>query len=107
MIIRDGEWTLYDHDFQMGRTIWHMFDGEKDVFRVDQNVTSVVSENAAVRNVAEKAWRGDWHRVASIPLNIAYDHGLVEAQKQQDHTFIGKYLNDSDNRAWRTKDGAI
>jgi hypothetical protein len=107
MIIKDGDWTLFDHDFAMGRTIWHMFDGQKDVFRVDQNVTSLVSENESVRNIASKTWTGDWHRVASIPLNIAHDHGLMEAHKQGDHAFVDRYLNDGDNRAWRTKDGVL
>jgi len=106
-MIRDGDWTLYDHDFALGRTIWHMFDGEKDVFRVDQNVTSLVSENQAVRNVAEKAWRGDWHRVASVPLNIAHDHGLVKAHSEGDDGFVKRFLNSSDNRAWRTKEGNL
>lgn len=106
-MIRDGDWTLYDHDFALGRTIWHMFDGEKDVFRVDQNVTGLVSENAAVRNVAEKVWRGDWHRVASIPLNIAHDSGLVQAHSEGNDKFVKRFLNDSDNRAWRTKEGHL
>jgi acyl carrier protein phosphodiesterase len=84
-----------------------MFDGEKDIFRVDQNVTSLVSENTAVRNVAEKAWRGDWHRVASIPLNIAHDYNLVRAHSEGDDTFVKRFLNDSGNRAWRTKSGNL
>jgi acyl carrier protein phosphodiesterase len=106
-MIRDGSWTLYDHDFQTGRSVWHLFDGEKDVFRVDYPVDTLMSENAAVRNCAEKAWRGDWHRVASIPLNVAHDSGLVEAHSQGDDRFVKRFLNSSDNRAWRTKEGAL
>lgn len=106
-MIRDGSWTLYDHDFQTGRSVWHLFDGEKDVFRVDYPVDTLMSENTAVRNCAEKAWRGDWHRVASIPLNVAHDSGLVEAHSQGDDRFVKRFLNSSDNRAWRTKEGAL
>lgn len=33
MIIRDGSWSLYDYDHMTGRSVWHYFDGEKDVFQ--------------------------------------------------------------------------
>ncbi|NRQ13458.1 hypothetical protein [Ensifer sesbaniae] len=107
MIIRDGAWTLYDHDMMTGRSVWHLFDGEKDVFRVDYPVDNLISENREVRNSAEKAWRGDWHRVASIPLNIAHNSGLVQAHSEGDDRFVKRFLNSSDNRAWRTKDGHL
>ncbi|WP_457660177.1 MULTISPECIES: hypothetical protein [Sinorhizobium] len=107
MIIRDGEWTLYDHDHTTGRSVWHYFDGEKDFFRVDYPVDNLISQNQDVRNSAEKAWRGDWHRVASVPLNIAYDSGLVQAHSEGNDKFVKSFLNSSDNRAWRTKDGHL
>lgn len=107
MIIRDGGWTLYDHDAVTGRTVWHLFDGEKNVFRVDYPVDNLISENQSVRNSAEKAWRGDWHRVASIPLNIAHDSGLVQAHSEGDDGFVKRFLNSSDNSAWRTKEGRL
>ncbi|WP_312362515.1 hypothetical protein [Ensifer sp.] len=107
MVIRDGAWTLHDHDMASGRCVWHHFDGEKDVFRVDYPVDNLISENQGVRNSAEKAWRGDWHRVASIPLNVAHSSGLVAAHSQGDDRFVKRFLNDGDNRAWRTKDGQL
>ncbi|WP_085033934.1 hypothetical protein [Ensifer aridi] len=107
MIIRDGEWTLYSHDMMTGRSVWHYFDGEKDVYRVDYPVDNLISHNQAVRNSAERAWKGDWHRVASIPLNVAYGSGLVQAHSEGDDTFVKRFLNSSDNRAWRTKEGHL
>lgn len=107
MIIRDGAWTLHDHDAMTGRSVWHLFDGEKDVFRVDYPVDNLISENQDVRNSAEKAWRGDWHRVASIPLNIAHNSGLVQAHSEGDDRYVKRFLNSSDNRAWRTKEGHL
>ncbi|CCE94642.1 hypothetical protein ABIA24_003398 [Sinorhizobium fredii] len=107
MIVRDGEWTLYDHDIMTGRSVWHYFDGEKDVFRVDYPVDNLMSENQAIRNSAERAWKGDWHRVASIPLNVAHDSGLVQAHSEGDDRFVKRWINDSDNRAWRTKEGRL
>ncbi|EHK75202.1 hypothetical protein SM0020_24880 [Sinorhizobium meliloti CCNWSX0020] len=107
MIIRDGEWTLFDHDMTTGRSVWHYFDGEKDVFRVDYPITNIVNQNQAVRNEASRAWSGDWHRVASIPLNIAYDSGLVQAHTEANDRYVKRFLNSSDNRAWRTKEGHL
>lgn len=107
MIIRDGEWTLYEHDMLTGRSVWHYFDGAKDVFRVDYPVDNLISQNQDVRNSAERAWRGDWHRVASIPLNVAHDSGLVQAHSEGDDRFVKRFLNSSDNRAWRTKEGHL
>lgn len=106
-MIRDGDWTLYSHDFALGRTVWHLFDGEKDVFRIDYNVEGLVNQNAEIRNISEKAWKGDWHRVASIPLNVAHDSGLIQAHSEGDDKFVKRFLNSSDNRAWRTKEGAL
>ncbi|PDT39814.1 MULTISPECIES: hypothetical protein [Sinorhizobium] len=107
MIIRDGSWSLYDYDHATGRSVWHYFDGEKDVFRVDYPVTNVISENQSVRNEASRAWKGDWHRVASIPLNVAHHSGLVQAHSEGDDRFVKRWINDSDNRVWRTKEGRL
>lgn len=109
MIIKDGEWSLFDHDLHTGRSVWHMFDGEKDVYRVDYPVDATIAENKAVRNEAQKAWKGDYHRVASIPLGILHDEnlGLLEASRQGDDKYLSRWLNDSDNRAWRTKEGQV
>ena len=107
MIIRDGAWTLFDYDFKTKRAVWHMFDGEKDVFRTDYHVDDVIDANQTARNIASSGWAGDWHQVASIPLNVAFDSGLTEAHKQGDTAFVNRFLNNSDNRAWRTKDGRV
>jgi hypothetical protein len=107
MIIRDGDWTLFDHDFVTGRTVWHYSDGEKDVFRTDYPVTDIIEANKTMSNNASSGWAGDWHRIASIPLNVAYDSGVVRANAEGDEAFVKRFLNDSDNRAWRTKEGHV
>ncbi|PWL17398.1 hypothetical protein DKP76_11510 [Falsochrobactrum shanghaiense] len=105
-MIKDGDWTLLEWDAHTGRTVWHMFDGEKTVIRTDYPITATVAENEKARNEAGKAWTGDWHRIASVPLNI-YHEQLAEAERQGDKKFISSWLNDSDNRAWRTKEGRV
>ena len=109
MVIRDGSWRLFDHDMQTGRSVWCVEDGNKTHWRVDYPVENLIAENTAVRNSAEKAWTGDWHRVASIPLNVLHDEkmGLMKAQAEGDDKYVSRWLNSSDNRAWRTKEGTI
>ena len=109
MVIRDGDWRLFDYDFQSGRAVWMLEDGNKTIFRTDYPMQATLAENEAVRNAADRAWRGDWHRVASIPLNIFFDQdlGLAEAQRQGDDKYLSRWLNDGDNRAFRTKEGNV
>lgn len=107
MQIRDGDWRLFDSDIQLGRYVWvrDNDDGSK-TFRTDYAAQPTVDINQAQRNLAEDNWKGDYHQIASIPLNVYYDQ-LAEASKQGDERYLSKWLNDSDNRAWRTKDGRV
>lgn len=107
MQIRDGDWWLVGHDPKIGRTTWmrHNDDGTTTV-RTDYAVDPVIDQNRAQRNMAQKGWKGDYHHVASIPLNV-YHEQLHAASMQDDQKYVSKWLNDRDNRAWRTKDGEI
>lgn len=107
MEIRDGDWVLFDHDQKTGRTVWLRDNGDgTTTARTDYPHDALISENAEFRNSASAGWGGDWHRVASIPLNIFHDE-LAEASKQGDDKYMSKWLNDSDRRAWRTKEGRV
>jgi hypothetical protein len=107
--VRDGDWTLIEWDAHTGRTVWSMFDGEKVVLRHDYPVAETLQHNAAARHAAPDGWKGDYHRVASVPLNLLYDDnlGLNKAVQQGDDKYVSRWLNDSENRAWRTKDGRL
>jgi hypothetical protein len=109
MTIKDGDWELFEYDYQTGRSVWVMFDGAMTHFRTDYPVTATIAENEAVRNAASRAWKGDYHRVASVPLNVLHDEniGLLKAHEQGDDAYVSRWLNSSDNRAWRTKDGRL
>jgi hypothetical protein len=107
MTIRDGDWTLVDYDHASGRSVWSYFDGENQHYRTDYPVDSLIEQNTSVRNGISSGWKGDYHLIASVPLNTAYDSGLVDAMTQKDDAFVSRFLNDSDNRAWRTKDGRV
>jgi len=109
--ITDGDWELFDYEPASGRSVWMMEDKMTGAvtFRTDYPVTALINANEQARNEAGKAWGGDWHRVASIPLNVLYDEktGLDKAFTEGDKAFTSKWLNDSDNRAWRTKEGRV
>lgn len=102
MKIRDGEWTLAEWDAATGRTVWALFDGARTVMRIDYPVEAVVKANTAERN-GDKP-RGEWRKLASVPHNVLHASGLDDAIGQGDRRFVARWLNSSDNRAWRTSD---
>jgi hypothetical protein len=107
MIIRDGDWVLVDSDIALGRYTWAIAnDDGSTTYRTDYTVDPTMEANKIARNDARSGWGGDYHRVGSIPLGLYYDklHGAVQ---QDDHAYVSRWLNDSDNRAWRTKDGKV
>ena len=103
----DDGFSLYEWDKYSGRTVWMKETVEGTIFRTDYPVDSITKLNAEHRAIADRAWKGDYHQIASIPLNLLYDSGLNEAATQQDGKFLSKWLNDSDNRAFRTKEGRV
>lgn len=107
--IRDGAWELFSWDPQTGRTVWIMEEDGKTHVRTDYPVQSILDANAARRNATPDGWKGDWHHVASVPLNLLHDEnvGLHKAFQQGDDKHISRFLNDPDNAAWRTKTGRV
>jgi hypothetical protein len=107
MIIRDGDWTLVDSDLKLKRFVWARQNPDgSTTYRTDYGVDDTIEANKTMMADASKDWKGDWHKVASIPLGVYYDK-LHAASLQDDQAFISKFLNDSDNRAWRTKGGKV
>lgn len=107
MIIRDGDWVLWDADLKLKRTVWRRQEPDGSyTYRTDYQVDDTIDANAAQRNLAQAGWKGDYHMVASVPLNVFYEQ-LAQASKEGDDAYVNRWLNDSDNRAWRTKDGRV
>lgn len=107
MRIRDGDWSLFDYDFQTGRQVWVIDNPDgSQTFRTDYPVESVMKENKDFRNALDPGWKGDWHKIASIPLNIFHEQ-IAEASRQDDEKYLSRWLNDGDNAAWRTKEGRV
>ena len=104
--IYDGPWRLFSHDVATGRTVWVLHHDGGMTLRTDYPVQNIISANHEL--AADTAGRpfGDWARVASVPLNVFHEQ-LAEPLRQKDDRYLSKFLNDSDNRAWRTKEGKI
>lgn len=107
MAIRDGDWVLFDHDFQLGRSVWKRVNPDGSVtFRTDYQVDKIVAQNRAHLNESQGQNWGEGRRVASIPLNLFYDK-IDPALQQGDKAYLSRWLNDSDNRAFRTFGGKV
>lgn len=106
MVIRDGDWELVRYDPALKRTTWKRVDGDVVTYRTDYEVTDVVEANTIARNDAAPGWKGDWHRIASIPVAFYWEK-LHEAWLQGDNAYVNRILNDGDYRAFRTKSGTL
>ena len=73
---------------------------------VDGKLAREMTRLTKAYNDSQNKRHGDWSRIASIPLNI-YHEQLAEAQSQKDEKYMSKWLNDPDNRAFRTFGGTV
>lgn len=107
MAIRDGDWELLSWDPESGRSTWIMERDGKTHLRHDYPVDKLIEQNKIRQNNASSGWKGDWHHVASVPLNMVHQTGLGEAVTQQDDKWLSKFLNDIENQHFRTKLGSV
>jgi hypothetical protein len=82
------------------------YDADKDeaIIQKTQDVSSIIEANKAEFNAAPERW-GEWSKVGSIPLSVYYE--LERKGILQDQKALAKWLNDPDNRAFRTRPGTI
>lgn len=100
---------LFDFDPVTGtKKIWH-YDADKDeaVIETIFDTSNLVETNKAMFNaVDERAnWKGDMHLVASIPMELFMQ--WKSEGKLDDQAFLKKWLNDPDNRLFRTRPGEV
>ena len=89
------------------RQYWHEHDDGSVTVQTTQQVDDVIDANRGSFNqVDERAgWKGDMHRVASIPMSVYYHlkaQGIID-----DPVALKKWLNDPDNRFFRTRPGVV
>jgi hypothetical protein len=105
--IKDGDWSLLDYDFQTGTSKWIMYHGDGSyTIRADQPMDRVLEQNKEDLNASAGRRWGEGQRTASVPTHI-YDKYLRQARLEGDHAYVKKWLNDSDNRMYRTFGGRI
>lgn len=108
MVIRDGDWTLFDADIRMGRYTWVRYNEDgSQTFRTDYECDPTVEANKAIRNMASPGWAGDYHHIASVPLGLWFNSDVGQAFTEGDMKHVSRWLNDSDNHAFRTKEGRV
>jgi hypothetical protein len=100
---------LLDYDPVMKiKRVFH-YDEVEDAFHIEtlQDVTGI-AEHAKTLNAQKDeraSWKGDMHLVASIPMTV---YAELEAKGiTRDEKAFKKWLNDRDNRVFRTRPGQV
>lgn len=94
----------YDPLLGIKRTFHASEDGNEFVIQTQQETTDIVEANKAAYNDAPDRW-GDFTRVASIPISVYFD--LKKKGIADDPVAMKRWLNDSNNRFFRTKGGRL
>ena len=101
---------VLDYDSATGITQWYHFDeATGDVgLETQQDVTAVIEGTKGAFNpVDERAPRkGDVLKVASVPMVIYHQLAKI-SNNFKDQRVIRKWLNDKDNRVFRTRPGRV
>lgn len=107
-----NDWQLIEYDPDMLRATFARPAVQNGVsgmeIKTEYYVDPTIEANKIELNNQASGWKGDYHKVASLSPAIAYGEGYIaQALKDGDDRAISKWLNDSDNRAWRTKEGKV
>ena len=101
---------VLDSDPATGITQWFHVDEITGDFGLEtqQDVTALIeSTKGAFNPVGEREpWAGDLHRIASIPMSIYHELAKI-SNNFKDQRVIRKWLNDKDNRVFRTRPGRV
>jgi hypothetical protein len=88
------------------KTTYFHADPENIRIETVQDVTDIVEANKVTFNSTdERARWGEWQRVAHIPLVVLED--LKKKKIAEDPKAMKAWLNDPNNRAFRTRPGRV
>tara|TARA_R100000951_G_scaffold85585_1_gene73282 strand:- start:1636 stop:1956 length:321 start_codon:yes stop_codon:yes gene_type:complete len=99
---------ILDHDEITGITkLWHVDPATGSVtVETRQDITSIANANKRARNeIDARTPHGDVSKVASLPLAVYYDlkrKGILDDKKA-----LRKWLNDSNNQVFRTREATL
>jgi hypothetical protein len=95
-------------DFDPNTGIKHVFHydnlTDEATITAEQDVDHIIEQNKQLMNEAPEKW-GEWTRVAQIPMVIYLD--LQKKGILTDQVALKRWLNDPDNKFFRTKAGTI
>lgn len=101
---------LLDYDPVTKTTQWFHYDDATGAMSLEteQDVSAIIEANKAHFNQTDErtAWKGDVHRVAQIPMSLYHELAKV-SNNFKDQRVVRKFLNDSDNRVFRTRPGRV
>lgn len=99
----------YDYDDATGivRSVHFQSSDDAYTFVTRQDVTPIAEDAKAHFNSVDERtpWKGEMHRVASIPMTIFMDlqkKGIIKDKKA-----FAAWLNHPDNRVFRTRPGKV
>ena len=105
---------LFDQDPLKGTTTEFIYEHapsgreseDSVVINTKQDVTDIIRKNQESRNIVDRHQRyGDWSKVASLPLTVYYD--LKTKGVLDDEAAFKRWLNNPDNRFFRTREGRV
>ena len=100
-----GQKRLFGRDPLTGITqYWHVKENGEYVIETQQDVSAIAEANKRQYNDTPDR-HGDVNKVASIPLNVYYD--LKRRGIADDPVAFKKWLNDRDNKVFRTRAGRL
>lgn len=98
---------LIAEDAETGATDWYHYESSTGGFTVEhvQDVEPIVDQCKLIHSNAERGWKGDMVHVARIPLvilaKLRKDGTLADPKK------FKAWLNERDNRVFRTHEGSV
>ena len=109
-LLKDGDWILIDYHSISGSYLW-MLDcpGDEVITKVTTDIEDTLQTNQELYNESQVTHKrfGDGQAVATIPLDLFFKNDLHLAEKQGDDRYIKKFLNDFDNRPFRSFRGKV
>lgn len=96
---------IFSKDEGTGITkFWHVKGNGEYVVETQQNVSAIVEANKRQYNDTPSK-HSDLNKVATIPLSVYYE--LKRKGIADDPKALKKWMNDSDNRVFRTRAGTL
>lgn len=99
---------LFDYDPETGTTKWWHYDADKDEATIETEFQAgniIEANKEEFNSIDERARWGEWSKVASIPMTLFYrlkQQGIID-----DPAAMKKWLNDPDNKLFRTRPGRV